>query len=174
MKTPGVSNAKPAADAPADFVVQHAGLRPSFLYLASAHELRELREALARGSLPLDLQTKLARLEGGDLIQRYLAHHCRLFGALLLAAQKGAFKDARPEQCERLLRVLAYVRKTDDAVPDYRPDGFLDDQQEVRAALEQLHPLVNSFKSWRLRHQVPAMWAGKPGGNASPTAQLAA
>jgi hypothetical protein len=50
------------------------------------------------------------------------------------------------------------VRKDDDAIADYKPGGFVDDQQEVRAATQQLGPLLTSFKAWRLRHQVPRMW----------------
>jgi hypothetical protein len=57
-----------------------------------------------------------------------------------------------------LLRVLAYVRKDDDAIPDNRPDGFVDDQQEIRAMLNEMGGLLQSFKMWRLRHQVPEMW----------------
>jgi hypothetical protein len=30
----------------------------------------------------------------------------------------------------------------------------------VRAAAMELAPLLNAFKVWRLRHQVPAMWPG--------------
>jgi hypothetical protein len=51
-----------------------------------------------------------------------------------------------------------YVRKDDDVVADYKPNGFLDDQQEVRAAVTELGPLLKTFKTWRLQHQVPRMW----------------
>ncbi len=57
-----------------------------------------------------------------------------------------------------MLRVLAYVPKDDDAVPDYKTGGLIDDQQEVRAATVELEALIQAFKAWRLRHQVPAMW----------------
>jgi hypothetical protein len=77
---------------------------------------------------------------------------------LLLAALESAFSEATSANRERLLRVLAYVRKDDDAIPDYRTDGFTDDQQEVRAATTELGPLLHAFKVWRLRHQVPGMW----------------
>jgi hypothetical protein len=63
-----------------------------------------------------------------------------------------------PVSCERLLRVLAYVRKDDDSIPDYQPGGFVDDQQEVRKVDNKYHSLLESFKAWRLRHQVPALW----------------
>jgi hypothetical protein len=133
-------------------------LRPSSLYLVNEHELRALHCALARGALPPDFEAKLARLAEGDLTHRFVAQHCRLFAALLIAARDGFYKEASPADCERLLRVLAYVRKDDDAIPDYKPGGYIDDQQEVRAAMKDLHHLLASFKAWRLRHQVPRMW----------------
>jgi hypothetical protein len=50
------------------------------------------------------------------------------------------------------------VRKDDDSIPDYQPGGFVDDQQEVRKADNEYHSLLESFKAWRLQHQVPALW----------------
>lgn len=132
--------------------------RPGLLYLVTAHDVQGLRSALAQGRLPADLETKLARLTGGSLSERYVEQNCRLFVALLLGAPESSFTEATPADRERLLRVLAYVRKDDDAIPDYRPDGFTDDQQEVRAAAKELNPVLLAFKVWRLRHQVPGMW----------------
>jgi hypothetical protein len=132
--------------------------RPGLLYLVTAHDVQGLRSALARGRCPADLEAKLARLSGGSLSERYVEQNCRLIVALLLAAQQNSFTQATPADRERLLRVLAYVRKDDDAIPDYRPDGFADDQQEMRAAAMELKPLLLDFKVWRLRHQVPEMW----------------
>jgi hypothetical protein len=132
--------------------------RPGLLYLVTAHDVQGLRSALAQGRLPADLETKLARLAGGSLSERYVEQNCRLIVALLLAAQQNSFTQATPADRERLLRVLAYVRKDDDAIPDYRPDGFADDQQEVRSAATELNPVLLDFKVWRLRHQVPEMW----------------
>jgi hypothetical protein len=137
---------------------QPAGLRPSSLCLVSEHELRSLRAALSNGTLPLDFEAKLIRLSEGDLTHGYIAQNCRIFAALLLAAWDGSFKEASHADCELLLRVLAYVRKDDDAIADYKTGGLVDDQQEVRAATQQLGPLLTSFKAWRLRHQVPRMW----------------
>ena len=128
------------------------------LYLVTEHELQDLRQALARGGLPADLESKLARLAGKGLIHRSVERNCRLFVALLLAANEGFFGEAGRLERERLLRVLAYVRKEDDAIPDYRPDGFVDDQQEVRRASTELGGLLHTFKTWRLRHQVPRLW----------------
>jgi len=137
---------------------QHVVLLAGLLHLVSGPELQSLRQALARGGLPPDFEAKLRRLSEGDLLHRFLARNCRLFVALLAAAQDGCFRELSHADCERLLRVLAYVRKDDDAIPDYRLDGFMDDQQELRAALTELHRGIESFKIWRLRHQVPAMW----------------
>ena len=134
-------------------------LAPSgLLYVVTTHELQGLRSALAQGRAPADFEAKLARLAGGSLTECYVEHNSRLFLALLLAAQANAFTKATPAERERLLRVLAYVRKDDDAIPDYRPDGFVDDQQEVRAAATEFHSLLLDFKVWRLRHQVPDLW----------------
>jgi hypothetical protein len=130
----------------------------SFLHLVSDAELRPLEEALARGHVPADFDAKLCRLEQGNLLHRSVARHCRCFIALLQAFSAGSFTEVEPEMCERLLRVLAYVRKDDDSIPDYRPDGFVDDQEEVRKANVEFQSLLQSFKAWRLRHQVPALW----------------
>jgi hypothetical protein len=137
---------------------QSLGLRPSALGMVNDHELQALRGVLARGTLPSDFETKLIRLAEGDLTQRFVEQNCRVFIALLLATWDGSFKGASSTDSERLLRVLAYVRKDEDAVADYRSGGFVDDQQEVRAATQELNPLLASFKAWRLRHQVPRMW----------------
>jgi hypothetical protein len=138
--------------------VQIPTLQPSSLCMVSAHELQELSATLAHAALPLDFQAKLARLAEGDLTHRFIEQNCRLFAALLVAVREGSFSQATRADCERLLCVLAYVRKDDDAIPDYKPGGFMDDQREVRAALTELHPLLQSFKAWRLRNQVPGMW----------------
>ena len=133
--------------------------RPGHLHLVSAQEVEGLGEQLARGHVPADLEAKLSRLAAGDLGQRYIEQNCRTMIALVEAARSGSFREAGVAECERFLRVLAYVRKDDDAIPDYRADGFVDDQQEVRYAAAEMGALLRSFKAWRLRHQVPAMWA---------------
>jgi hypothetical protein len=139
-------------------VAQMTMAQPGFLYLVTPHDVQGLRSALAQSRLPADFEAKLASLAGGSLSERYVEQNCRLFVALLLAALENSFTQATPADRERLLRVLAYVRKDDDAIPDYKPGGFLDDQQEVRAATTELKPLLLDFKVWRLRHQVPGMW----------------
>jgi hypothetical protein len=141
---------------------RQVALRPSHLHLVTAHDLKDLGEALAKQQLPPDLKAKLATLAVDELGHRFIEQNCRTIIALLQAVEEGSFKMANLRDCERLLRVLAYVRKDDDAIPDYRPDGFVDDQQEVRAATTELDPLLQAFKAWRLRHQVPGMWLHTP------------
>jgi hypothetical protein len=132
---------------------------PGFLNLVTPQELEQLRDALLDGRPPRDLELKLTRLAGGSLLHRFVEQNSRLIIALLVAAYGGSFREANRGSLERLLRVLAYVRKDDDAIPDNRPDGYVDDQQEIRAMLNEMGDLLQSFKMWRLRHQVPEMWA---------------
>ena len=120
--------------------------------------MESLKEALRRGDLPVDFRWKLQRLAGGGLNHRFIEQNCRTITALLLAVEEGRFRDVSQAECERLLRLLAYVRKEDDAMPDYLPEGFSDDQHEVRAVTSELGNLLQTFKAWRLRHQVPGMW----------------
>ena len=133
-------------------------IKPSHLHLVTAHDLRDLSDVLARRHVPADLESKLIKLAKGDLVLRSIEKNCRTIIALLQASQEGSFRQASREERERLLRVLAYVRKDDDAISDYRQDGFIDDQQEVRTVTSDLGPLLEEFKAWRLRNQVPGMW----------------
>jgi hypothetical protein len=119
---------------------------PGFLNLVSPQELQQLRDSLLDGRPPR------------DLLQRFVEQNSRLIISLLFAAYSGEFRQANRASLERLLRVLAYVRKDEDAIPDSRPDGYVDDQQEIRAMLNEMGDLIQSFKMWRLRHQVPEMW----------------
>jgi len=131
---------------------------PGFLNLVTPQELQQLRDALLDGRPPRDLEVKLMQLAHGGLLHRFVEQNSRLIISLLLAAYSGEFRQANRASLERLLRVLAYVRKDDDAIPDFRPNGFMDDQQEIRAMLNEMGDLLQSFKRWRLRHQVPEMW----------------
>jgi len=130
----------------------------SFLYMVTDGDLQQMRNAIARGTMPPDFEAKLRKLAAGSLLHRSVEQNCRLFIGLLMAAHDGDFKKADESARDRLLRVLAYVRKDDDAMPDYKPEGFADDQHEVRAASTELDALLQAFKEWRLRHQVPRMW----------------
>jgi len=131
---------------------------PGFLRLVERAEVEDLRHALLAGELPLDFEAKLHRLADGGLAEQVMEHHCRWFWALLEAARNGSFEKVAPSDCEQILRVLAYVRKDDDAIPDFLPGGYWDDQLEVRAAAAELAPLLQAFKEWRLRHEVPLRW----------------
>src|SRR6266566_4778759 len=130
----------------------------SALHLVNSHDLKQMELALRGGNVPTDFECKLKRLASQSLLHRSVEHNCRLFIGLLQAAGAGSFRRATDGERERLLRVLAYVRKDDDAIPDYKPGGFTDDQREIRSAAVELHALIQSFKAWRLRHQVPALW----------------
>jgi hypothetical protein len=152
LESCATNHVRPGAQLP----VMQSGL----LHLVTAHDVQGVRSALAKGKLPPDFEAKLAKLGEGSLVDRYVEQNSRLFFALLLAALESSFTEATPTERERLLRVLAYVRKDDDAIPDYQPGGFIDDQQQVRLAATELHPLLQAFKAWRLRHQVPGMWRG--------------
>jgi hypothetical protein len=57
--------------------------------------------------------------------------------------------------------VIQLLRKDDDAIPDYKPGGLTDDQREMRAATVALDGLIQAFKAWRLRHQVPMMFPNR-------------
>jgi hypothetical protein len=103
-----------------------------------------------------------------NLTHHYIEQNCRLFAALLVATQDGSFGEGSPAERERLLRVLAYVRKDDDAIPDYKPEGLTDDQREMRAATVALDRLIQGFKAWRLGHQVPIMWPNRDDVNDDP------
>ncbi len=140
------------------FTIQPTAARMSFLYLVTDGDLQQMRNAIARGTMPPDFEAKLKKLAAGSLLHRSVEQNCRLFISLLMAARDGAFVEADESARERLLRVLAYVRKDDDAMPDYKPEGFADDQHEVRAVAMELGALLQAYKEWRLRHQVPRMW----------------
>lgn len=135
--------------------------RPALLQWITPQEVEALREALARGCPPPDFHRKLRGLAGGDLCAVFIEQNCRWFAELLLATEDGSFRQGSQAERERLLRVLAYVRKEQDAIPDYLPGGLKDDQWEVRAAAVELADLLHAFKAWRLRHQVPAMWSDR-------------
>ena len=134
--------------------------RPSLLHLVDDEEVEDLRRDLAGGMTPADFEAKLNRLSSQGLLHQFVAENCRSFFRLLVADAAGAFQKALPAERQRLLRVLAYVRKENDAIADYKPGGFQDDLEEVRAATTEFAALLQAFKEWRLRHQVPALWNG--------------
>jgi hypothetical protein len=124
----------------------------------SATDLAQLASSLGQGCVPPDLDDKLGRLRKGGVGWQFLEKQCRVIIALLRATMDGSFRKCTLAEQKRLLWVLAYVRKDEDAIADYHPGGFVDDQEEVRKLTHALDPLLHEFKDWRLRHQVPAMW----------------
>ncbi len=134
------------------------GAMSAALQLVTVVEIEQLQNALFKGALPADFETKLTRLSQETLLHQSVEQNCRCFVALLLAIQEGSFADPHAMTQDRLLRVLAYVRKEQDQVPDFKPGGFMDDWREVRAAMSDLANVIQRFKVWKLRHQVPGMW----------------
>ena len=64
--------------------------------LNQSEDLRQMRNAIARGTTPTDFETKLRKLAAGSLLHRSVEQHCRLFIALLMAAHDGASTAIRP------------------------------------------------------------------------------
>lgn len=131
---------------------------PCALRLVTPEELHSLCAALRNGQPPPDLERKLARLRGDDPREFYLRQQTRLLIKLLIAAARDGFCQANPHDCERLLRVVAYVRKDDDAIPDYLEHGFDDDHDLMRMTCAELGPVLERYKAWHLARRVPALW----------------
>ena len=167
MKPVPSLRSEPAGDSTAGHSIPAQAVPASDLWRVSPHELAGLRAALAGGRTPVDLSTKLAGLNQAGLIHQFVEQNSRLLLALVTAVADGEFPGVSDGELEHLLRVLAYVRKDDDLVPDFQTGGYVDDHREIRLALRELEPIIQAFKQWRLRHQVPAMWAaravGRPG-----------
>lgn len=128
------------------------------LVLVTHDEVAQMINAGLRMQLPSDFEQKLQKLKNGDLQQARIEQNCRIFFALLTAALAGDFSEATRQEIEQLARVLAYVRKEDDMIPDFRALGFTDDYQEVRMTAANYADLLQHFKQWRLRNQVPGLW----------------
>src|SRR5208282_3217777 len=147
---------------PVRFGAQMAPVRAGLLHLVTAQDVQELRLALVKGRLPADFEVKLSRLGEGSLVERYVEQNSRLFFALLLAAAESSFIRATPSDREHLLRVLAYVRKEDDAIPDYLPAGLSDPQQQLPAAATELGPPLQRLIVRSHPHKPPAIWRSDP------------
>src|SRR5260221_11276602 len=91
--------------------LQPRALSASQLYLVTQAELDGLTTELARENVPTDLESKLNKLAVGNLRHRFVEQNCRTIIALLSAAKEGSFRGLSRNDSERLLRVLAYVRK---------------------------------------------------------------
>ena len=90
--------------------------------------------------------------------------------SLLTAAESGEYRQAAPEDCKQLLRVIAYLRKDDDAIPDSLRGGFADDQDLMRLVCGQLKPELDRYKSWHLACRVPLLWQAANGATSHPFA----
>lgn len=131
---------------------------PAALNLVTPHELDTLRQALRSGTLPLDLCAKLDRLRADDPQEQHLKQRSALLIGLLTAVEAHEFCLVTPEDRERLLRKLAYVRKDDDAIPDSWPGGFADDWDLMRQVCGELKPVLDAYKGWHLVRRVPLLW----------------
>jgi len=131
---------------------------PEALGLVNTAEISALRQSLGAGRVPPDLLQKIERLRVEDYREHDLQRQSRLVLSLLLAAEEGQFTRVSRWDRERLIRLMAYVRKDEDAIPDARPHGYDDDHGLMRATCAQMEPLLRAFKAWRLVRQVPELW----------------
>ncbi len=131
---------------------------PARLSLVEKWELEALRTALNRGALPSHFESKLRRLAQEGLTHYFIEHTSRIFIAMWLAARRGGFLRCQPEHLDLMLKVLAYVDKENDFIPDDHPGGYTDDYEIIRNAGKQLETFVKAFKEWRLKNQVPRIW----------------
>jgi hypothetical protein len=126
--------------------------------LITPYEVSSLREVLREGRVPWDLLHKLHRLRSDDYKEHYLQRQSWVLLSLLLAAGEQGFKDISLWDRERLIRMMAYVRKDEDAIPDSMPHGYDDDHDLMRMTCAQLGPVLEAFKAWHLLRQVPKLW----------------
>ena len=121
-------------------------------------EMQVLCDALHHDRVPADLRAKLDRLRTDDPKEYYLKHRSLLLASLLMSPAARGFCRLRPDDCERLLRMLAYVRKDDDAIPDTWPGGMADDHDLMRLTCTELREALDTFKAWHLSRRVPLLW----------------
>ena len=57
--------------------VKQSLFEANHLHLVTIHDLQSLRDALARGQVPVDLEAKLISLSKGDLVLRSIEKNCR-------------------------------------------------------------------------------------------------
>lgn len=140
------------------------GVTVKALEMVTDAEMEALCDALHQDHLPADLQAKLNRLRVDDPRELYLKHQSLLLSSLLMSPAAREFCLVRPRVCERLLRMLAYVRKDDDAIPDTWPGGMADDHDLMRLTCSELREVLATFKAWHLSRRVPSLWIA----NAAP------
>jgi hypothetical protein len=131
---------------------------PEALNMVTAWELEALCHALRERRIPADLKAKVAGFRVDDPKEFYLKRQSELLLAFLLAPEASQYCRLRPDDCQRLLRVLAYVRKDDDAIPDTRPGGFVDDHDLMRMTCTELGQVLDAFKAWHLSRRVAHLW----------------
>ena len=136
------------------------GVTVEALNLVTHMEMEVLRSSLHQGQVPADLKAKLDRLRLDDPRELYLKQQALVLEWLLTSAAAQGFCRLGQREKERLVRMLAYVRKDDDAIPDTWPGGMVDDHDLMRVTCREFQEVLNKFKAWRLTHQVPALWRG--------------
>ncbi len=132
--------------------------------MVTAWELEALCHALRERRIPADLKAKVAGFRVDDPKEFYLKRQSELLLAFLLAPEASQYCRLRPDDCQRLLRVLAYVRKDDDAIPDTRPGGFVDDHDLMRMTCTELGQVLDAFKAWHLSRRVAHLWGASGAG----------
>jgi len=130
--------------------------------MVTGAEMSNLCEALHSGQLPPDLRSKINRLRADDLRECYLKQQSLLLASFLMSPGAIEFCRLRPQDCQRLLRMLAYVRKDEDAIPDTWPDGMLDDYELMRMICTEMREILDAYKQWHLSRRVPLLWNAGP------------
>ena len=120
--------------------------------------MEAFEDALKRGHLPGDFMDKLEQLQTDQHRDFYLKQQSLLIGRLLLAASAQDYAQVSPRDGERLLRMLAYVRKDDDMIPDSWPGGMTDDHDLMRLTCAEMSEVLRRFKAWHLSRRVPSLW----------------
>jgi len=145
------------------------GITASALNMVTESEMHTLCDTLQQDRIPVDLRAKLDRLRTDDPRELYLKNQSLLLSSLLRSPAAREFCLARPDDCQRLLRMLAYVRKDDDAIPDTWPGGMVDDHDLMRLTCTELRQVLDTFKAWHLSRRVPLLWHTRP---PSPTRRV--
>jgi len=122
-------------------------------------ELKALGDALHQNQVPADLRAKLNRLRADDPRESFLKQQSLLLVSLLQSPAARSFCHLHPSVCEQLLRMVAYVRKDDDAIPDTWPGGMADDHDLMRMTCTELREELAAFKAWYLSRRVPYLWS---------------
>ena len=134
------------------------GVTDRALEMVTKAEMEALGDALQQNRVPQDLRAKLDWLRADDPKEFYLKQQSLLLASLLMSPAAREFCVLRPDDCERFLRMLAYVRKNDDAIPDLWPDGMADDHDLMRVTCRELREAIAAFKAWHLSRRVPLLW----------------